>query len=145
MILKHYMIKSRSIYDFNVNIDNLKCDISNEEEVKEMFNKVKEKFDKLDYLVNNVNFDDNINEFIFKCNLILPKFSLNLPKYALYNDTKGLNDYEYLCNLSMSGLSKRLNNNVNDVYRNRLLYELDIINKMGFANYLRHVLWKNQI
>ena len=31
----------------------VKCDISNEEEVKEMFNKVKEKFGKLDYLVNN--------------------------------------------------------------------------------------------
>ena len=31
----------------------VKCDISNGEEVKEMFNKVKEKFGKLDYLVNN--------------------------------------------------------------------------------------------
>ena len=31
----------------------VKCDITNEEEVKEMFNKVKERFGKLDYLVNN--------------------------------------------------------------------------------------------
>jgi len=88
-----------------------------------------------DYLINDIKLDDNVKTIISKCNLVLPKFCLNLPQYALYNDTKGLNDYEYLCNLSMSGLSKRLNNSVSEVYKNRLLYELDIINKMGFANY----------
>lgn len=84
---------------------------------------------------NNDLYQDNVLEIIGKCNLVLPKFSLNLPKYALYHDTKGLSDYDYLCNLSMSGLAKRLNNQITTVYKERLLYELDVINKMGFANY----------
>lgn len=95
---------------------------------------VSDDYDFLDYVIPN-NYNEIEKEIISKCNLVLPKFSLNLPKYTLYNDTKGLNDYEYLCQLSMSGLSKRLNNSINEVYKKRLLYELDIINKMGFANY----------
>lgn len=78
---------------------------------------------------------ENTMEIIKKCNLTLPKFELNLPKYALYNDTKGLNDIDYLYNLSISGLTKRLNGNINEVYKKRLFDELMVINKMGFANY----------
>ena len=74
-------------------------------------------------------------EFIDKCNLVLPKYKLNLPSYSDYNDTKGLNNEEYLKNLSIAGLNKRMDGKISNKYRDRLLYELDIIQKMGFSNY----------
>ena len=42
---------------------------------------------------------------------------------------------EYLYNLSIAGLNKRLNGKVTVSYRDRLLHELDVIKKMGFSNY----------
>ncbi len=67
-----------------------------------------------------------------ECNLEFPKFSLLMPLYECPN---GVDASIYLENLAKAGLSKRLNRNVNKVYFDRLKYELDIINKMGFANY----------
>ena len=75
------------------------------------------------------------NEFINKCNLVLPKYELNLPDYCKFNDTKGLNSNDYLNSLAIAGLTKRLNNKVTNNYKERLLYELDVISKMGFSNY----------
>ena len=49
-----------------------------------------------------------------------------IPKYSD-------NSYEVLKNLCIKGLSKRLNGNVNKIYADRLKYELDVINKMGFV------------
>ena len=74
-------------------------------------------------------------DFINKCNLVLPEYKLNLPEYCDFNDTKGLNSDEYLKSLSIAGLNKRFNNKVNNKYKERLLYELDVIKKMGFSNY----------
>ena len=51
-----------------------------------------------------------------------------IPKYCE-------NSYEYLTNLCLKGLKKRLNNNVSKEYVDRLKYELSIINKMGFVDY----------
>ncbi len=80
-------------------------------------------------------YDKRYDEFITKCHLELPKYSLNLPNYCEYNDTLGLDSNEYLYNLSIKGLNKRLNNQVTIRYKDRLLYELDVIKKMGFSNY----------
>lgn len=74
-------------------------------------------------------------EIFDKCNVVLPKYKLNLPDYCKYNDTQGLNSDEYLYNLSIIGLNKRLNNQVTEEYKKRLLYELDVIKEMGFSNY----------
>lgn len=79
--------------------------------------------------------DFRYEEFINRCNLVLPKYELNLPDYCKYNDTKGLNADDYLKNLSIKGLNKRLNNSISTKYKERLLYELDVIKKMGFSNY----------
>ena len=79
--------------------------------------------------------NNNYDEFINKCNLTFPKYELNIPNYCKFNDTKGLNAEEYLSNLAIAGLNKRLNNKVTVKYKERLLYELDVIKKMGFANY----------
>ena len=74
-------------------------------------------------------------EFYSLFNLELPEYELNLPDYSKYNDTKGLSNDEFLYNLSVNGLKKRLNNKVPNNYKDRLLYELDVIKKMGFSNY----------
>ena len=47
---------------YNVKSLLVKCDVSSEEEVKDMFNKVKEEFGKLDYLVNNASI---VNDSVF--------------------------------------------------------------------------------
>lgn len=41
------------VKEYQVDVLTIKCDITNEQEVKEMFEKIKNKFQKLDYLVNN--------------------------------------------------------------------------------------------
>lgn len=64
-----------------------------------------------------------------KCNLEFPEKENLLPIYDCDDPKK------YLFELSKKGLSKRLNNEVNDTYKNRLLYELNVINEMGFSNY----------
>ena len=53
-----------------------------------------------------------------------------LPVYDMNIDA-----YSYLVELCNKGLKKRLNNNVSKIYQDRLDYELDVINKMGFCNY----------
>ena len=77
----------------------------------------------------------DINDFLNKCNIVLPKYHLNLPNYVDYHDTKGMDSDEYLYNLSIVGLNKRLEGKVTVSYRDRLLHELDVIKKMGFSNY----------
>lgn len=79
--------------------------------------------------------DERYQEFINKCNLSLPKYELSLPDYCKYNDTKGLNADDYLENLSIAGLNKRLNNKVTVKYKDRLIKELNVIKQMGFSNY----------
>ena len=45
------------------------------------------------------------------------------------------NNYEYLKKLCILGLNKRFNGKVSNKYKERILYELDVINKMGFVDY----------
>lgn len=89
-------------------------------EVEGLFSKFKE-------LINN---SFKISE---KCNVELDFNHYRMPVY-----TGNVNDNnQYIRELSMFGLNKRLKGkNVNvDVYKKRLLYELDVIIKMGFADY----------
>ena len=79
--------------------------------------------------------DKRYDEFINKCNLVLPKYELNIPDYCKFNDTKGFKNDDYLENLAIAGLNKRFNKKVTLKYKERLIYELEIIKKMGFANY----------
>ena len=74
----------------------------------------------------------NTDRIASKCNLEFPKSELLLP---IYSETNGLSSFDYLKELSSFGLNKRLNGMVRESYINRLNYELDIINKMGFSNY----------
>lgn len=55
-----------------------------------------------------------------------------LPIYPCPNS---MNEQEYLRLLCKEGLKKRFGETVNRIYIDRLKYELDIIQKMGFSNY----------
>ena len=74
---------------------------------------------------------NNTNVIIDSCNFEWQNNGNLLPIYKVENG----DSYEYLKNLSIKGLSKRLNNDISEKYKERLLYELDIINNMGFSNY----------
>lgn len=73
---------------------------------------------------------NNTNIISDMCNLELVKNNKLLP---IYNEN--IDSEEYITNLSIKGLNKRLDNNVTDKYKRRLLYELEVIKKMGFSNY----------
>lgn len=64
------------------------------------------------------------------CNVEI-KYTKNLQ--PIYKE--GIDEFQYLTNLCQKGLNKRLNNNIEKKYQDRLNYELSIINKMGFCNY----------
>ena len=68
-------------------------------------------------------------EIAKKCNLIFPEAENLLPIYDCDDPKK------YLFDLSRAGLKKRLGKDIPDNYKERLTYELTIINDMGFANY----------
>ena len=81
--------------------------------------------------------DDCINEIINLCNLDIPLKQDLLP---IYNCPDNLDSYSYLKQLVKEGLKKIFGDKVNKIYLERLRYELNIINKMGFCNYFL-VVW----
>lgn len=76
---------------------------------------------------------NNTSEIANSCNLELDFSGYKLP---LYPEAQG-RSFEYLSELCKLGLNKRLKGcNVDpNLYKKRLLYELDIINRMGFCDY----------
>lgn len=58
----------------------------------------------------------------------------------IYKCPDNLDAYSYLKKLCIQGLKNRFGNQVNIKYQERLKYELEIINKMGFCNYFL-VVW----
>ena len=90
------------------------------------------------HLLNYRLYIDDCNEEIIElCNLELPLKQDLLPIYDCPND---LDSYSYLKKLVIDGLKKIFGDKVNKVYLDRLKYELNIINKMGFCNYFL-VVW----
>ena len=83
-----------------------------------------------DYLNNNY----KIGEM---CNLEIVLEKDLLPNYPCPD---GLDSYGYLKKLCVSGLKKIFGETVSKKYVDRLKYELDVINKMGFCNYFL-VVW----
>ncbi len=64
------------------------------------------------------------------CNVTITYTPNLLPKYK-----EDINELEYLTKLCNKGLNKRLNGNIPKEYQDRLNYEIEVINKMGFCNY----------
>lgn len=67
-----------------------------------------------------------------KCHVEFPKNQNLLPIYQTNHEVS--ND-EYLKSLSIKGLEKRKGSQLDSNYKERLLYELSVISKMGFSNY----------
>ena len=86
--------------------------------------------------IKNSYFNLNVSDFDIKTtnnfssdiNIELPKFKLHIPKYKD-------NSLEFLKALVKKGLDKRLNGNVPLEYKNRIMYELSIIEKMNYVDY----------
>ena len=72
---------------------------------------------------------DNTLEIANMCNIKFPKHDNLLPIYECEDPKK------YLFSLCKTGLKKRLGAEIPDKYKERLVYELKVINDMGFANY----------
>ena len=89
-----------------------------------------------DYKFNKNYLDKDIDEIDAKTtfnfseliNIELPEFKFQLPKYSD-------NSIELLKTLTNKGLNKRLNNNIPELYKERLNKELDVIINMNFADY----------
>ena len=64
-----------------------------------------------------------------ECKIEFPKVKNLLPIYECDNPK------EYLFELCKVGLKKRLQGEIPDNYKERLIYELKVINEMGFPNY----------
>lgn len=89
----------------------------------------------LDYneVINKYSEHIKNNEIITNmCNLDLPFNQKLMPKYI---NPDNLDSYSYLKKLCIEGLKKHVGNKTTSIYQNRLKYELDIINKMGFCDY----------
>ncbi len=94
--------------------------------------------ENLELEIDNI-YDYSSNEGLFqtleitkKCNVEWGNSELLLPVY----DTKGNHSsHEYLISLARTGLSKRFSERVPNIYWERLNYELEVIEKMGFSNY----------
>ena len=88
--------------------------------------------------INNINIKDDysleINDFDYqfiydKCNVEIKKEDNLLPKYDVEDS------YKYLKEQCKNGLKRIFGDRVNKIYIDRVKYELDIINKMGFSDY----------
>ena len=80
---------------------------------------------KKEYIDNTNKISDSINLEIDKKENLIP----------IYDNKKNVDSDTYLKELSIKGLSIRLDNNVTDIYKDRLLYELDVIKNMGYSDY----------
>jgi DNA polymerase-3 subunit alpha len=89
---------------------------------------------ELDEVLSNASKDDLkwMDEINNLCNLEFKTNKHLLPKYS---DDESFDARIYLQSLCKVGLQKRLNNKVPKKYVDRLKYELDVINNMGFNDY----------
>lgn len=72
-------------------------------------------------------------EIANKCNVdfrLMEKATL-----PIFETPNEMSSEDYLNNLTLAGLKRRLNNNVSRIYLDRLKYELSVINSMGYADY----------
>lgn len=89
----------------------------------------------LNYLIdpNDLTREDVIStlEFSHDLNVIFPPKKNYIPCYMCNEDES----YSFLLSLVKKGLAKRLNNDIPQIYKERLKYELNVIKKMGFVDY----------
>ena len=77
-------------------------------------------------------YNENNLKVLAECNLKMEYENNLLP---IYECPDYLDSFAYLKKLCINGLKRIFGTKVNVIYQERLKYELDIINKMGFCNY----------
>lgn len=75
---------------------------------------------------------DNNQKIIELCNVVIETGGNLLP---IYECPHQLDAYTYLKQLCIEGLKEKFGKEVSSRYRDRLKYELDVIQRMGFCNY----------
>ena len=91
------------------------------------------------YMLLEDEFNNNYKESIDNnhlitelCNVEIPFNQKLMPKFT---NEEGVDSYTYLKKKCIEGLRHHFGNTVKEIYKERLKYELDIINKMGFCDY----------
>ncbi len=82
-------------------------------------------------------FLDNFETIDNLCNL---EIEIQTDLLPIYPCPDGLDSYQYIKKLCTEGMRKRFGTRVKRIYLDRLKYELDIIQRMGFCNYFL-VVW----
>lgn len=95
---------------------------------------------KTDYSQNYLKTDAEMSKIFLQEEIDnISKITSLVEKYEFSNSIKMIkyceNSKEYLHSLAYKGLNKRFNNNPNKTYKERLDYELSIIDKMGYNDY----------
>lgn len=75
---------------------------------------------------------ENNTKIIELCHVTIETGGNLLP---IYECPDGVDSYSYLKQLCITGLKEKFGSQVGVKYRDRLKYELDVINRMGFCNY----------
>ena len=96
--------------------------------------------DKFNYLLNEKDIVDLVskkaldltNKIGDSCSVEFHESKNMIPHFK---NSLNISSDEYLKSLSIKGLEIRLNGNIPDNYKKRLLYELDVIKNMGFPDY----------
>lgn len=88
-------------------------------------------YQDINYSNNYLHITEDADELINQVNIMISPSKNLIPHY----DENIKDSFSYLKALSIKGLTKRLNGNVPKEYQERLLYELNVINKMNFVDY----------
>lgn len=121
------------ICDKIVYVDNVRCLFKKDISYLKYLKMLNDNFvynDNAYYKTSSFEDIQTTNEFSKQINLEIPFDKKYIPKF---NNSD--NNYEYLKKLCILGLNKRFNRKVSNKYKERILYELDVINKMGFVDY----------
>ena len=121
------------ISDKIVYVDNVRCLFKKDISYLKYLKMLNDNFvynDNAYYKTSSLENIQTTYEFSKQINIEIPFDKKYIPKY---NNSD--NNYEYLKKLCILGLNKRFNGKVSNKYKERILYELDVINKMGFVDY----------
>ncbi len=88
-------------------------------------------YQDINYSNNYLHITEDADELINQVNITISPSKNLIPHY----DENIKDSFSYLKALSIKGLTKRLNGNVPKEYQERLIYELNVINKMNFVDY----------
>ncbi|MFA5470437.1 MAG: DNA polymerase III subunit alpha [Acholeplasmataceae bacterium] len=118
----------KEVYEALIKIDNDQHEMQEDEHFHFM-----DKDDLVKHFADYPSVFHNLDEMVNSVQFIWEKPTFDMPTY----DIKGASSKAFLKSLAIKGLKKRLEHTQKDhkIYQERLVYELDVIHKMGFDHY----------